>query len=219
MAYWAPSEAELAKEIAAFKGNWLETRIASAESAIAIQFSGILLVGWRVVACMLLGAIMLRTGFISAELRSSTYRYIALGTLLFGVSLSALGIVQNQAHGFTMQYSSDIGTLYNYVGSLLTAIGYIALTMLLVKSKFILGLQAALAKVGKMAFSNYIMQSLIATFIFYGFGLNYFAELNRAEVLIVVVIVWATQLIVSSVYLSRYKQGPLEQLWRYLTYR
>lgn len=219
MAYWAPSEALIAEEVAAFKGSWLEARAVSAKSAIMIQFSGLLVLSWRVVACMLIGVIMLRTGFISASLRSSTYRSIALGCLLLGVSLSAIGIVQNQAHGFSMRYSSDIGTLYNYVGSLLTAVGYIALTMLLVKSKLMLGLQAALANVGKMAFSNYIMQSLIATFVFYGFGLNYFAEVNRAEALIVVAIVWAIQLIVSSLYLSRYKQGPLEQLWRYLTYR
>ncbi len=219
MAFWSPSEAELAKEIEAFKGSWLETRIVSAQSAMLIQFSGIFMVGWRVVACMLLGVIMLRTGFISASLSSSTYRSIALWLLPFGVSLSALGVVQNQAHGFSMQYSSDIGTLYNYVGSLFTAIAYIALTMLLVKSKIVLGLQVALANVGKMAFSNYITQSLIATFVFYGFGLNYFAELDRAEALVVVALVWVTLLLVSSLYLSRYKHGPLEQLWRYLTYR
>jgi len=219
MAYWAPSEAELAKEINGFKGSWLEARVTGAEHAIVLQFSGMIFVGWRAVACMLLGVIMLRSGFISAQLRSSNYLTIALAFLTLGAGISALGVFQNQAHGFSAQYSSDIGSLYNYVGSLFSAIAYIALTMLLVKSKIVLGFQTALANVGKMAFTNYIMQSLIATFVFYGYGLNYFAEVSRSEALVLVVIVWALQLVLSSVYLSRYKQGPLEQLWRYLSYR
>jgi uncharacterized protein len=70
-----------------------------------------------------------------------------------------------------------------------------------------------------MAFTNYIMQSVICTFIFYGYGLNYFAELSRVECLVVVVMVWTIQLGYSAWWLSRFKQGPLEQFWRYLTYR
>ena len=114
---------------------------------------------------------------------------------------------------------SDIGTLYNYVGSLASAIAYIALVMLFVKSQVFAGLKAALANVGKMALTNYIMQSVIATFVFYGFGLNYFAELSRAESLLVVLLVWLLQSLLSTMWLTQYRQGPLESLWRSLTYR
>lgn len=91
--------------------------------------------------------------------------------------------------------------------------------MLFVRSESFIDLKLALANVGKMAFTNYIMQSVIATSIFYGFGLNYFAEISRAGSLIVVMLVWLLQLLLSTIWLIRYRQGPLESLWRRLTYR
>ena len=216
---WAPSEAELASEIAAYKGSWLEARIQSAETAFSIQMSGLFLFAWRATACMLLGIVMLRTGFITGALSIKTYCYAAIIGLTVGLSLSAYGIAENLSHEFSFVYSGSIGILPNYLGSLATSVAYIALIMLLIKSNALPRLQTLLANVGKMAFSNYIMQSLLGTFIFYGFGLSYFAELSRVSLMYVVLFVWALQLIGSSLWLNRFQQGPLEQFWRYLTYR
>jgi len=219
MPFWAPSDAELAKEIAAYKGSWLQARIYSAETAFSIQSSGLFFFGWRGVACMLLGVAMLRTGFISAALQSKTYVYIAVVGLALGLGLSSIGVIKNVSNQFSFVYSGSIGTLYNYIGSLATSVAYIALVMLLVKSKAFQIIKVLLMNVGKMALSNYIMQSVIATFIFYGFGLGYFGDLSRVSLIYIVLLVWAIQLVSSSLWLSRFQQGPLEQLWRYLTYR
>ena len=69
-----------------------------------------------------------------------------------------------------------------------------------------------------MAFTNYIAQSVICTSLFYGYGLGLFGRLQRAEMLIIVAAVWLLQLLWSSWWLSRYRFGPLEWLWRSLTY-
>jgi uncharacterized protein len=69
-----------------------------------------------------------------------------------------------------------------------------------------------------MAFTNYILSSLICTFIFYGHGLGYFGHLDRLEQWLVILLVWTIILIISPLILKRYQQGPLEWLWRRLTY-
>lgn len=219
MSYWSPSEAELQSEIAAYKGSWLESRVENSSKALLLQFLGIFFVSWRVLSTMLIGIVMFKTGFITASLKSATYRLISLVGIGFGVFVSTIGVVQNVKNDFSLEYSSDIGGLFNYVGSLVSAVGYIALIMLFVKSQYFTGLKSVLANVGKMAFTNYIMQSIIASLIFYGFGLNYFAEVSRVESLIVVLLVWVLQLNLSTFWLSRYRQGPLENVWRRLTYR
>ncbi|MFT6407573.1 MAG: hypothetical protein ACJAQ6_000986 [Arenicella sp.] len=216
---WAPPEALLQSEIYAYKSSWLDTRLASFPTAITFQFVGLVIYGWRALAGMLIGIVLLRIGFITASMPLSRYRAVALIALPIGLSVSAWGVIQNVAHHFSMEFSIGLGTLFNYFGSLATSLGYIALVMLLCKSRALLSFKSALANVGKMAFTNYIMQSLICTFIFYGYGLNYFAELSRVECLAIVIMVWLIQLCYSTFWLSHFKQGPLEKFWRYLTYR
>ena len=69
-----------------------------------------------------------------------------------------------------------------------------------------------------MALTNYLMHSLICLFIFTGAGLGLVGSLSRAELYVVVVAIWLLQLIISPWWLSRYRYGPLEWLWRGLTY-
>jgi uncharacterized protein len=69
-----------------------------------------------------------------------------------------------------------------------------------------------------MALTNYIMQSVICTLVFFGYGLNYFAELEYYQIYFVVLAIWAVQLAVSPLWLRSFHFGPLEWVWRGLTY-
>ena len=69
-----------------------------------------------------------------------------------------------------------------------------------------------------MALTNYISQSLICTVIFYGHGLGLFETLGRPEQLLIVLGVWVVQLLWSPWWLDRFRFGPLEWLWRSVTY-
>jgi uncharacterized protein len=69
-----------------------------------------------------------------------------------------------------------------------------------------------------MAFSNYIMQTLICSAIFYGNGFGLFGGVSRAHQILIVVAIWAIQLVISPWWLRRFRYGPLEWLWRSLTY-
>ena len=81
-----------------------------------------------------------------------------------------------------------------------------------------LPLRERLAAVGRTALTNYIGQSVIATFIFYGFGLGLFGYVNRIGQLFFILAIWAFQLLTSSWWLTHFRYGPLEWIWRLLTY-
>ena len=95
------------------------------------------------------------------------------------------------------------------------ALGWMGL-LILAMLRF--GIGQRLAAVGRMALSNYLLQSVICLFIFSGIGFGLLGDLRRSELYIVVAIIWAFQLWLSSWWLARYNYGPAEWLWRALTY-
>ncbi|NDE62090.1 MAG: DUF418 domain-containing protein [Cyclobacteriaceae bacterium] len=77
---------------------------------------------------------------------------------------------------------------------------------------------ALFSNVGRMALTNYLTQSLVLTFLAYGWGLGLALKLNGYEVLGVGVILYLSQIVFSGIWLGRFKYGPLEWIWRCITY-
>lgn len=100
----------------------------------------------------------------------------------------------------------------------MVALGHIGTIMLLWKSGLFKWFLKPFASLGQMAFTNYLMQSVICTFFFNGYGFGYFGKLERYELWYVVVSVWIFQLIFSEIWLRYFLFGPLEWVWRGLTY-
>ena len=105
-----------------------------------------------------------------------------------------------------------------YFGRLAMASGHIGTIMILVKAPVLFWLKRRLAAVGQMALTNYIMHSVICMFVFTGVGFGLFGKLQRYELLYVVFAIWIFQLIVSPIWLKYFEFGPLEWLWRRLSY-
>jgi uncharacterized protein len=101
---------------------------------------------------------------------------------------------------------------------LLISIGYISLIMLLAKSSVFSSLKDRLAAVGQMALTNYISQSIIGALLFFGIGFSLFGQVERWMQVVIVLAVWTLQLIWSKPWLNSYRFGPLEWVWRSLTY-
>ena len=74
------------------------------------------------------------------------------------------------------------------------------------------------AKVGRMALTNYLSQSLVLTFLSYGWGLGLALKLNSFQVLGICLILYFSQVALSGLWLSKFRFGPLEWLWRCITY-
>lgn len=98
------------------------------------------------------------------------------------------------------------------------SIGILGLIMLLYKSGLFKWLFALLRPVGQMAFTNYLLQSLLCGLFFYGVGLGKYGQLQRHEIYYVVAGVWALQIIYSHAWLRYFRFGPMEWAWRSLTY-
>ena len=90
--------------------------------------------------------------------------------------------------------------------------------MLLLPLKILYWLWKALSSVGRMAFSNYFMQSIICTLFFYGYGFGYFGRLSQMELYFFVAELWLVQIVFSVIWLRYFNYGPVEWLWRWLTY-
>ncbi len=101
---------------------------------------------------------------------------------------------------------------------ILLVMAHVSLLVLLYRSGRIRGLLGPLAAVGQTAFTNYIAHSLICTLVFFGYGLNYHAELSYSGMYLVALGIWTLQLAVSPLWLRTFRFGPLEWLWRSLAY-
>ncbi|MDJ0639810.1 MAG: DUF418 domain-containing protein [Paracoccaceae bacterium] len=220
LAAFTATPEQVAAELQAYRGGlWspMEMRI---NTAIGLQTEGIpFFLIWRASGLMLIGMALFKLGVLSAERSRGLYVGMIVSGLAIGLPLVALSVVRNEALEWHPIYSMlGLGALYNYVGSLAMATAYIGGIMALVQSGKLSGLQRRLAAVGRMAFTNYILQSVICIFIFYGFGLGLFGYVERWGQILIVFGVWAVQLIVSPLWLSHFRFGPLEWLWRSLTY-
>lgn len=97
-------------------------------------------------------------------------------------------------------------------------LGYGAAVIALVEFTAAKRVLRVFAPLGRMAFTNYLLQSMIFTWVFFGYGLGYFGRLDVAEALGLGIIVYMCQIALSFVWLHRYRFGPIEWLWRTLMY-
>ena len=219
VAGWAPSAAEVEAEIATYQSGWLTQMPDRVAQAIGLETTVFLLLFlWRSGGLMLVGMGLYKLGVLSAERSSSFYRRMASAGLALGLPVVAAGVIFNTRHDFAFEFSMFQGQMINYVGSIGVFLGYVALVMLAVRSGWLPALQHRLQAAGRMAFTNYISQSVICTLIFYGHGLGLFERVDRLGQFAIVVAIWVLQLIWSPWWLARFRFGPLEWLWRSLTY-
>jgi uncharacterized protein len=123
------------------------------------------------------------------------------------------------AHHYNVIYKFQAGNLYNYYASLFVALGHIGVVMLFSKSRILPWVKTSLGAVGRMALTNYLMQSIVMTTIFYGYGFGLFGDFGRFALMGFVVAMWIVQMIYSPIWLRHFRFGPFEWLWRSLTYK
>jgi uncharacterized protein len=217
--FWAPTAEQLQRETLAFQGGWLAQMPERAAHALDFHLSDIWLWGiWRAGGNMLIGMALVKWRVVTAELPQNFYRDLAVIGFGFGLPLVSGGVASMNAHDWETFHSFFIAGQFNYWASLLVAAGWVGFTISLWHVGFAPGLTARLIAVGRTAFSCYILTSLICTFVFYGHGLGFYAHVSRPGQLGVTLAVWITLLIAAPLWLERFRFGPLEWVWRTLTY-
>lgn len=216
---WQPEAAIMADEVAVMTGTWLEQFVWRIDMAIMMQTWGFLiLILWQAGGLMMFGMALYKQGLFHGDMDSRTVLIRSVGFMVPGFALILAGLYYNSVNNWSAEVSMLGGSQFNYVGGTLVALGYVQLMVWVVQQGLFQHLRQGLSRIGRMAFSNYIAQSVICTFIFYGFGLGLFGQLERWQLLGVVFLVWAIQWIWSDWWLNRFRYGPLEWCWRRLTY-
>ena len=172
---------------------------------------------WRCSGMMLLGMGLYKAGFLDGRRTERTYALVAALCFPMGLLLAWYGTVALERVGFGMP-ERTVADLWNYTGAILASVGYAAVLILVVKRAVFGTVRRALAAVGQMALTNYLLQSMITAVLFLGWGFRFAGGLDYAEQLVVVAAIWAFELALSSWWLAHYRFGPAEWLWRSLTY-
>jgi uncharacterized protein len=165
----------------------------------------------RTIGLFLLGAFAWRAGLLRYAPASQS-RLVRVAAS--GIGIGATLILANAVGTFTGRTNVVAGP----IGTILLALGYGAAIIAMantVSGKAWLGWAAPL---GRMAFTNYLAQSVIFGFIFYGYGLGQFGQLGVASTLAIGIVVYIAQVLFSAWWLRRFRYGPVEWLWRTLMY-
>jgi uncharacterized protein len=181
---------------------------------------------WDSLALMLLGLALYQWGFLTGLWSNRDYAKVA--AIGYGIGLP----LASYSFYYSYHYSPNLEAGLRHLEQvpiewvrliypfqrIFLVMAHVAAIILLYKSTYAQTLFRRLEAVGQMALTNYIMQSVICTLFFFGYGLNYFAELEYYQIYLVVMAVWIVQLILSPIWLRFFLFGPLEWVWRSLTY-
>lgn len=215
---WQPTPTMTADEVAAYRSGWWGEMRQRASDSLVVEFQGFLFLAfWRVEGLMLIGIALFKLGILSARAPVKLYWSFIVAALVIACPAIIYGVHRDIVAGWDMRYSFFLGTQYNYWASILVALGWVGVTMLVCQSPLKWFTQP-LAAVGRMAFSNYILDTIICTSIFYGFGLGLFGKVSRVQQIEMVFAIWIVQLAISPIWLRYFQFGPLEWFWRSLTY-
>lgn len=174
---------------------------------------------WDILLFMFLGMAFYKTGILTGNAPTRVYWLLFILGLGGGLLLSWCRLQPMIDFKFDeFEYTKSGKFEYYEISRAVRAIGIFGLIMLLYKSGWFKWLFALMRPVGQMAFTNYLMQSFLVGLYFYGIGFGMFGKLERHEIYYVVAAVWAMEIIWSHIWLRFFRFGPLEWLWRCLTY-
>lgn len=216
---WQPTTEELDRDYQAHHTTWVAAFKLRAEH-LRSYHGGLMYTPssgwWDILAMMLIGIALVKMEVLTGQRSLAFYGWMA--AICLGIGL---------ASGFALvwimlksQFADEVSWLAFsfYQPSRLAGLGYCAVLMMFVKVGWLRSLTTRLAAVGQMAFTNYILTTVICVSIFEGCGFGLYGKLQRWQLYEVVLGVWLILLAISPVWLKYYRFGPLEWLWRSLTY-
>jgi uncharacterized protein len=213
-----PTEEEFQRDIDLYRGGYWSIVVGRAPGVLMFQtFGFVLFMFWGASGRMLLGMALMKLGVFSASRSARFYRLLAAFGYGIGLPLTAWGTVLLLVHDYD-PLQTPLASLVLGLGMVPVALGHAAMVMLICQAGFVTGLTSRLAAVGRTALSNYLLQSLLCTTLFYGYGFGLFGSVDRVGMWGIVLVIWVLQLAISPLWLRTYRFGPAEWLWRSLTY-
>lgn len=213
---YAPNATALAATVKSWTGGIIDNRLQNITTWVEWQIQLLALLTPRTAGLMLIGMGLFKMGFLSGQARTRIY-LAAIGC--GGAALAILGIhawMINLA-GFPLARTLGADAVLTATLSVFVAIGYASALIFLLRIRVLGLISVVFSAFGRMAFTNYLTQSIVLSAIFWGGpGLGLYGLLNRNDVLFVALALCAVQIVASLVWLHFFSAGPLEMLWRRL---
>lgn len=214
-----PGTEGIATELALYQGGWPAIFRDNLSTYPDSLLNTLILFTLDTLGMMLLGMAMLKSGFILALWTPERYAHIAWRAFIIGaIPMIALAIWV-VASGFDTIITFAAFFVFSFPSRIILTVGWAAALLAVVIRYQRSGLIGRVAAAGRAAFSNYLITSLVMTFIFYGWGLGLFGAIDRVTAMLVVFATWGLILLWSKPWLERFRFGPMEWLWRSLARR
>jgi len=217
--FFSPSKEEIEKEIQKHRGGWVDNlKLRAGQSA---QFQFVMFFQFLfldVLGMLILGMGLAKAGVFDASRGYAFYASLTAAGFLIGAPLHYWAASKWAAANFAIpEFMGYIASTAD-LGRFLVAGAYIGLVMIVCKAGILGPIRFLLAAVGRTALSNYLLTSIVLTFVFNGYGLGLFARYERHQLIWFVFAMWAVNLLWSPLWLRHYRYGPAEWAWRSLTY-
>jgi uncharacterized protein len=217
---WAEARAAIttppetaAEDLVAHRGRWIDVHRARTAFAYEMQTQILVFSIPDTIGLMLIGMALYRLGFFSGAWSRKTYWQIAsAGLAVIPLYVPLIRWIDaTQFSPVTLLATDAIQLVFLRP---VQSLAWASFAILFMQSTVARWLADRLAAAGRMAFSNYLGTSIVCTLIFYGYGLGWYGYLERWQLYLVVLGVWALILLWSKPWLDHFRYGPFEWLWR-----
>ncbi len=219
-----PSAAQLQELTTKFaSGSWPEIQMQRMKDVLTRNWGLFPIMMWQILALFLTGVLLWRRRLFHPTPESlPKYRRAMWVGFAIGVPGNLAVTTTRWLLDLSPMPTTPLAALTNviqFVSVPFLSLGYLCLVILLCNDEVWLARLRRFGAVGRTALSNYLLQSVIGTLIFYSYGLGLFGKVGPAILLIFTVVIYALLVLASEWWLTRYRFGPVEWLWRSLTYK
>lgn len=218
--HWTPTPEDAARQQAWHSGSYLDAVSGQLPGSFEFQWIGLpFFFFFDMVPFMLIGMALLKLGVLGAQRSMSFYFGMVVAGYGIGLPLGFYEMNLIVGSNFDLVAAKQADTTYE-LSRLAMVIGHLGLLLAFIKAGLFKAFQRGMAAVGTMALSNYLMQTVICTLLFYSFGpgLGLWGQLERHQLYLVAAAIWIAEFIWSVIWLKYFRFGPFEWLWRSLTY-
>lgn len=204
-------------EIQAYRnGPWIDEFTVRGITWLMIITFTVVGFGWHIAAMFMIGAALLKLNYFSPDRRALQLR-VGVAGLLAGLAVEIpAGIIAVQAEEFSYALAAFLVT--RELSSIALCLGYVSIIAWLVNTFPTSPFFAFLARGGRMALTVYLGETLISTFLMYSWGLGWFNDVSRVQQIGLVLAIYTALMVLANLWLSFFTMGPLEWLWRCITY-
>jgi uncharacterized protein len=218
-----PKAADIARDASIYAdGSWLAITKQRSRDAVTHNWNYFPVMAWHILGLFLIGVLAWRKRFFHPSPEAlPRYRKWMWWGLAIGVTGNLTITVLRWAFDLPMMPTTVLAFALVPVMTVSTpalSLGYICLVIVLCQSEAWRARLHRFAAIGRTALTNYLLQSVIGTLLFYSYGLGFFGEVGPAVLLPLTFVIFAAQMYASPWWLARYRFGPVEWLWRRLTY-